>query len=78
MSKILYEAQQYFPRKCVQCPFLIGLIEDGEISLGEVNQSEVIAVLREEAEEHNFEHCPGPLVVLNPNSENATCMSFPD
>jgi len=73
MSELLYKAQQYFPSKCFECPFLIGLIEDGEISPGEVSQDEVIAVIREEAKSHNFETCPGPTIIETKNGPDVTC-----
>ena len=74
MSEILYNAQQYFPKKCVNCPFLVGRIEDGDISPEDPTQEEVMSVIEEEAKSFNFETCPGPKEENTPDGLSISCM----
>lgn len=66
MAEPLYEAQSFFPEKCIDCPSLVGLIEDGIISPGDATSQEVNDALEEYAavggENFDFDACDGPLV----------------
>ena len=78
MAEVTYEAQQYFPLKCIECPWLVGLIEDGYISPNEISQAEVMDALREYCNDQNFETCEGPIIGKSSednqsNEETITC-----
>lgn len=70
---MLYDAQQYFPPKCVECPYLIGLIEDGHISPREVGKAEVMDSLRGFSRDVNFEACEGPDNFIEGSKEVSEC-----
>lgn len=64
MLGLLYPAQEYFPDPCKECPRLVGYIEDGEISLDEVTESEVQDKLAEDIGLTSLESCTGPREVF--------------
>lgn len=58
-SILSYKAQEFFPPQCVECPTLVGLIEDG-LLLGDDISREQVAKILNDSQMTDIETCPGP------------------
>jgi hypothetical protein len=68
-----YPDQQFFPERCRDCPFLVGLIEDGYL-LGSVTKKYVEGVLASDMADINV--CSGPLIFQEGDETDLTCATL--